>query len=106
MATKSDLGQSDARATVAVSVVDGNGLDALAGLVAAQLSCAVASEPRQARLLGEADAVLTALIRELPSDELLAEDLRRASTILGDLLGETTADEVLDGIFARFCIGK
>ncbi|MCZ6729910.1 MAG: tRNA uridine-5-carboxymethylaminomethyl(34) synthesis GTPase MnmE [SAR324 cluster bacterium] len=39
-------------------------------------------------------------------DELLAIDLQRALAALGDIVGETTADDLLERIFAEFCIGK
>lgn len=38
--------------------------------------------------------------------ELLAEELRLAGAALGDILGETTADDLLGIIFSKFCIGK
>jgi tRNA modification GTPase len=41
----------------------------------------------------------------LPS-EFVAIDVREALTSLGEILGETVTDEVLDQIFREFCIGK
>lgn len=38
--------------------------------------------------------------------ELAAEHLRRATSGLDDLSGTTTPEDVLDRIFARFCLGK
>ncbi|WP_243372818.1 tRNA uridine-5-carboxymethylaminomethyl(34) synthesis GTPase MnmE [Geotalea sp. SG265] len=38
--------------------------------------------------------------------DLLAIDLRDALAALGEVTGETTADDVLDRIFQQFCIGK
>jgi len=38
--------------------------------------------------------------------ELLPVDLRDALDAVGEVTGETTADDVLDRIFASFCIGK
>ncbi len=38
--------------------------------------------------------------------ELLAEELRLAGQALGEILGETTADDILGLIFSKFCIGK
>ena len=40
------------------------------------------------------------------SGELLAEDLRQAQNVLGEITGEFTADELLGEIFSSFCIGK
>ena len=40
------------------------------------------------------------------SPDLLAIDLQAALVYLGDIVGETTAEDVLDLIFERFCIGK
>jgi tRNA modification GTPase len=44
-------------------------------------------------------------VRPLPGD-LLASDLRHALRALGEILGETTPEEILRGIFDTFCIGK
>jgi tRNA modification GTPase len=38
--------------------------------------------------------------------ELMAEHLRRALHRLRELIGEVTADNVLDVIFSKFCVGK
>lgn len=111
IATKSDLGlPPDPRAVLAVSATTGEGLPALRGLLARALAPVATAEPRQQRLLLAAAADLAAggllLEQRILADELLAEDLRRAAEHLGELLGPTTPDAVLDAIFARFCIGK
>jgi len=54
------------------------------------------------RLLMEAQTSL----REERSPELAALDVREALDSLGEIIGITTHDEVLDRIFAAFCIGK
>jgi len=38
--------------------------------------------------------------------ELLAEELRQAQQILGEITGEFTADDLLGQIFSTFCLGK
>jgi tRNA modification GTPase len=38
--------------------------------------------------------------------DLLAGDLRTAIAAYGEVTGETVTEHVLDGIFARFCVGK
>ena len=40
------------------------------------------------------------------SPEFLAMDLREALQAIGEITGETTPEDVLDRIFASFCIGK
>ncbi|MDH5414482.1 MAG: hypothetical protein OEW87_10120 [Flavobacteriaceae bacterium] len=50
-------------------------------------------------------AVITGLESGLTED-LLAEDIRRAINYLGEITGEITNDEVLGSIFSKFCIGK
>jgi len=106
VAMKADLGVADPQAVLALSAVDGRGLPQLEGLVARRLAERAGGDPRQQRLLADCDALLAALVERLPDDLLLAEELRRAADLLGELLGVTSSDEVLGAIFARFCIGK
>jgi tRNA modification GTPase len=54
------------------------------------------------RELGSSRAILE---DELPL-ELVAEHVRRACDALDAVSGATTAEDVLDRIFARFCLGK
>jgi tRNA modification GTPase len=64
---------------------------------------------RHKRVLERAKAVLEGVLedrtRGIPWD-LTAIEIRRALDILGEVVGETTPDEVLEMIFSRFCIGK
>jgi len=106
VATKSDLGAPDSRAVVAVSAHHEHGLATLTGLVGERLGMIASGEPRQQRLLAVADAILAQLSCRLPEDALLADDIRRAADAVGEVLGATTSDDVLNAIFGRFCIGK
>jgi tRNA modification GTPase len=45
------------------------------------------------------------LDNKLPGD-LLAPDIRRCLSYLGEITGEVTNDDMLDYIFSKFCIGK
>ena len=38
--------------------------------------------------------------------DLASGDLRAAIAAYGEVTGETVTEDVLDGIFARFCVGK
>ena len=45
-------------------------------------------------------------LEEKASLEFIAFELRSALEALGEMVGETTSEEVLDRIFEQFCIGK
>jgi tRNA modification GTPase len=97
-----------------LSVKTGAGLD--------RLIARLADEVRQAADIGESPAITrsrhrrelercaAALDRFLAGDfaevELRAEDLREAATALGRLTGRVDVEDILDRIFADFCIGK
>ena len=38
--------------------------------------------------------------------DLIAVDLQRALAALGEITGETLSEDVIDQVFARFCVGK
>lgn len=72
-------------------------------------SGAVATRERHRRALTEAAAALrdcaSGARGGVPLD-LLAIDLRRALASLGEITGETVRDDVVERIFAEFCVGK
>jgi tRNA modification GTPase len=101
---------------VAVSAVTGSGLDELAAATGALLEVhrtatglgrELAAAHRIA-LDGASSALesaLTDLARGLSLD-LVAEGLRASSAALDRIDGRTTPEDILDRVFARFCIGK
>jgi tRNA modification GTPase len=100
---------------VAVSAKDGTGVEALRQRLAAALGLdrgadeALLAAVRHRRLAEKAHACLTEARRLAVADagaELAAVELRDAAEALGEIIGETTAEQVLDAIFARFCVGK
>jgi tRNA modification GTPase len=100
---------------IAVSARTGAGLEplraALAALLAARPAPAaeVAPNERHRAALAAAaralDAALAILATAGPAD-IAAIDLRAALDALAEVTGEARADDVLDRIFAKFCIGK
>jgi tRNA modification GTPase len=118
---KSDLGRLPAtlsicdRPALALSCRTGEGferlLDALSCAAGERMSAGHApllTRARHRAALSEASAAL-ARFRGAPSGTelaLLAEDLRLATRALGRITGRVGVDDVLDRIFAEFCIGK
>ena len=116
VAAKVDLGGEVPEGAVGVSSVTGEGLDALTGRLAAAA--------RELAGDGDAPAITRARHREALAEAagalgrfgegaaggaelvLLAEELRLAARALGRITGAVGAEEVLDRIFASFCIGK
>jgi tRNA modification GTPase len=104
-------------ATVEVSCLTGNGIeqlkDAIKDLIwsgeinAEMLQVAINSRHQDALSRGRAAGVRTleALRSEQPLD-LVAVDLRIAVSAIGEIVGKTTTEDLLDVIFSQFCIGK
>ena len=57
------------------------------------------------RTLVDSRRLMDGLVHNMSAD-LLAVDLQAALDSLGDIIGETTTEDVLDIIFTKFCIGK
>jgi len=96
-----------------VSARSGQGLDELrrrlAERVAADLSGAefpAVTRERHAQALSEGLGHVERAASHLEDAELAAEDLRLASRALERVTGRIGAEDILDVIFASFCIGK
>jgi len=64
---------------------------------------------RQKNILLEANRTLNHVIKAMKlkmSEEFPSSDLKIAYDLLGEITGQTTTNEILDGIFGKFCIGK
>ena len=64
---------------------------------------------RHQEALGRARAATQRTIEALRANqtlELVAMDLRIATNAVGEIVGKTTTEDLLDSIFAQFCIGK
>lgn len=47
-----------------------------------------------------------AIATALRGGEILAIDLKEAVAAMGEITGDAIADEVIDQVFAQFCVGK
>ena len=106
--------QSNSVEAIEISAKTGQGLDLLRKKLVQSTGLAshtgtLVTNARHAHALqATADSlsvVRTGLASSLPTD-LLAEDLRSATSTLGSITGAITTNEVLGEIFGRFCIGK
>jgi tRNA modification GTPase len=94
-----------------VSAATGEGVAGLRGDLVRTAQAALprpgeaALNERQHRLLGEAEAML-ASAGQLTDPLLIAEHLRLARVAFDALVGRATTEDMLDALFARFCIGK
>jgi len=109
--TKSDL--APVRAHYVLSVQTGTGVgELLAGLEAFAEAASGAGAPalvsreRDLLALKSAQQSLDRFVNEGATDEIAAEHLRQASLALERLLGRIDSEQVLDRLFASFCIGK
>lgn len=123
--SKSDLGGApdpDVLAAIAergaellhVSAETGEGLDALEAALAARVAealsgadfPAVTRERHRARLTEAREHLVRARMALDLGPELAAEDARLAARALARVAGRVDAEDVLDVVFASFCIGK
>ncbi|HEX7569899.1 MAG TPA: GTPase, partial [Verrucomicrobiae bacterium] len=100
-----------------VSCVSGQGIEALkdalkslvwAGEIKAEmLQVAINSRHQDALNRARAGTRLAAdALRADTTLELVAMDLRIAANAVGEIVGKTTTEDLLDSIFSTFCIGK
>ncbi len=104
--------------TVCVCAHSGKGLDALSAALKSLILKENTAEPdygevvpnmRQAKLLQEAAEELAQLATDIDANlpyDVCAVRLDAAVSTLGNITGLDTPDEVMDKIFANFCIGK
>jgi tRNA modification GTPase len=114
--SKADLGGATPVGAIATSARTGAGLDELRARILAAAGAAsdgddlvIVTSERQRALLDRAAAAFgraaAALTSRLPA-ELVAVDAREGLAALASLTGEDAGEDVLDALFARFCIGK
>jgi tRNA modification GTPase len=115
---KADLGRApagaslDGRKLIPVSALLGDGIaelmEALSASAAALMPAGEGPVVTRARHRAALTEALEALRRGAGESiaELRGEELRVAATALSRLVGRIDVEDVLDGIFREFCIGK
>lgn len=113
VATKSDLPGTILPGEQAISVETGEGLAELLAEVVRRLQDIDPGEPalltRERHRIAVTDAIAAlerATMARHGQSELLAEDIRMAVVALERLVGRIDVEDVLDRLFAGFCIGK
>lgn len=100
-----------------ISARYGTGLDALKRLISSvtlgdfklDIPNTIVPNLRHKLALERSVAALTAVINGLKDrspGELISMDVREALSALGEIIGTTAGEDILDRIFSRFCIGK
>jgi tRNA modification GTPase len=102
---------------VEVCCISGKGIEALkdaikemiwAGEIRAEMLQVMINSRHQAAL-GRAREATQRSMEALKANqtlELVAMDLRIATNAVGEIVGKTTTEDLLDSIFSQFCIGK
>ncbi|MEM1059532.1 MAG: tRNA uridine-5-carboxymethylaminomethyl(34) synthesis GTPase MnmE [Verrucomicrobiota bacterium] len=119
VANKADLGLHEGQPgdVVALSALTGAGLDTLERRVAELLLECPAVDPeswltvnaRQESALRRAETAAARAREQLHAaapPELISVDLRAALDAVGEVVGASTNEDILDQLFATFCIGK
>ncbi|MEW6714919.1 MAG: tRNA uridine-5-carboxymethylaminomethyl(34) synthesis GTPase MnmE [Nitrospirota bacterium] len=104
------------RPAVKISALKGTGLDELKNEIvrtslkeAAGTGVAIATNVRHIKAIERAYHSINSFTKNLKkglSPEFLAVDLRDGLDALGEIIGITTPEEILNKIFSDFCIGK
>lgn len=108
---KCDLKRGDA---LNVSALTHEGVEELKLEVAARLKLLASKSDDNQSLEGEryltsllrARGVLAAVDFKMCDAVLIGNEMRRASQILGEVVGANYSDDILSGLFSRFCVGK
>ena len=109
------ISEDNGQSTVALSLHSGAGLELLRQHLkqcvgySDQVGGSFSARRRHVEALRRAYEHVEAGQRQLQQQragELLAEELRQAQRVLGEITGEVSSDDLLGRIFSSFCIGK
>lgn len=115
VATKADLSGNRTDCDLALSALTGEGIDRLLSVLEEEAQAlagqadAVITRERHRRALERAHAAFARAIAMMASGQMLelaTEDVRLGLRALGEVSGRVDVEQVLDRLFAGFCIGK
>lgn len=114
--SKEILSSYAANTIIPISATEKEGIDALKAYIqttfidaSKSLELDVICNVRQQQCLLETQEhlkTLIDLIQEPNIDDILSYDLKKALLKLSEITGDEFTEELLDGIFSRFCVGK
>jgi tRNA modification GTPase len=112
VASKADLGRPGPGGALRISVLTGKGLDVLRRRLEAEATALTEGEGpppltrarHRVALQDALERLVSAGMSGLP--ELRGEDMRLALNALGRITGQIGVEDILDTLFAQFCIGK
>ncbi len=105
----------DSAKIISISLMQGEGLDELedaiyelilSGTVEIERVSFLASTRQKQALLKAKDLLEQVWQNNINDFDILSLDLQAAYAALGEITGETVGEDILDTIFAEFCIGK
>lgn len=113
---KSDLGDfEDSRADIKISAKENKNIDLLRDMMyektvgnGIDLNGDFICEERHFEALTRAKAKLEVALKntELVTLDLLSIDIKEGWDALGEISGKTATEEIINGIFSKFCVGK
>jgi tRNA modification GTPase len=110
-------GENSRATLISISALYGSGIESLKKAIRTVVlngrlessSELILSNLRHKRAVEAAQEALSQALASVEANlswEFITPDLQRSLEALGEIVGETTSEEVLDRIFAQFCIGK
>ena len=111
---KADIVKPCGTYDIAISAKTGEGLDKLKKLISSaaigesSLDITYVVEERHFNALTRAHASVEGAILNIDNltPDLIAVDLKEAWNALGEITGETANEEIINAVFAKFCVGK
>lgn len=100
---------------IPISARTGEGMEQLLTLISKRFQVgeltgkAIVTNPRHKNCLLEAKNLLEETLRSMGENapfDILLSNVELAITALGEISGMTVSDEIIDHIFANFCVGK